>query len=72
MITHQFDKKRGMLTLEHINDELAIVIESHFVQYQGTTTHTRIGSPSDSESYYLQRKQELSPPKVRKDHNTRI
>ena len=69
---HQFNKKRGLLTLEPINDELAIVIESNYQQYQGITAATKIDRHDECERYFIERKLEVSPPKLRTNHNTRI
>mgnify|MGYP000082493768 CR=1 FL=1 len=70
--THQFNKKRGLLTIEPINDELSIVIESNYQQYQGITAVTKIDRHDECERYFLERKFEVSPPKLRTNHNTRI
>lgn len=68
----QFDKKRGALSLEYVSDTHAVVIESHFKQYEGTSIHTKVASLEECRIYFNQRWQELSPPRPRKDNNTRI
>lgn len=69
---HHFNKKRGLLTIEAVNDELSIVIESNYAQYKGITAHTKIGDHDECERYFMERKREVSPPTLRNNHNTRI
>lgn len=72
MFQKTFNKKRGLLTLEHIDEERSIVIESNFEQYVGTTTHTKIDTTKECTLYFNERVHELNPPKPRKDNKQRI